>query len=345
VSDDEHFYPNPWNLNDPDGQFPSVTTILGAVAAKPALGPWAAREAARFAVENWTQIGEMLVDGGDMTEAIRWIAAEPKRIAKDAADRGSILHRVAEAMVKGQPISLTDEEDMAVAPFLDSLHRFVTEMQPTYEWAEATVFHQWQRYAGTTDGGVRFAEPIPIISEDGELVDVLEAGMLLNLDYKTGNRVWVEAVAQHVGYATATHMDLKDGLGTIVPMPKCDGAVVVHIRPEGYKVHGVRITPRARAAWEQAVGWFHWLRNHAPTDLGIGVRAGALLVEDLPGFNVRQRNSLALAGVQTLAELEALGEAGFRKLAQCGPSAALTARKLLALEGRTWTTPAVRGAA
>jgi hypothetical protein len=342
MADDEHWYSNPWN---PAELLPSVTTILGAVAAKPALAPWSAHEAARFAVENHELIGEMLA-AGDVEGARKRIAAEPRRISGEAADLGSVLHRVAEAEVKNQPISLTDEEAFAVEPYLDSLHRFVDEMEPEYLWAEATVYHQWQRYAGTTDGGMRFhRRSIPIITEAGELVDMLEAGMLLNGDYKSGRKVWLEAVAQHIGYSTATHMGLKDATNTIVRMPRVDGAVVVHIRPGGYRVHGVRITPAGRAAWEHAVGWFHWLRHVAPTDLGIGIHADGLHVDDLPGLDVRVRNGLALAGVRTLAELEVLGEAGFRSIKYAGPVAVETARKLLALEGRTWTAEIERGAA
>lgn len=339
-TDTEHWYTNPWRPNE---RWPSVTTILGAVAAKPALAPWASWTSARFAVDQHERIAQLLAEGSE-EHAIRLIANEPSRVAEEAADLGTILHRVAEALVKGQPISLTEEEAEAVEPFLETLYTFIREMQPEYVWAEATVFHQWQRYAGTTDGGARFTQPIPIITEAGELVDTLEPGSLLNIDYKTGRKVWVEAVAQHVGYSTATHMDLKDNLGTIIPMPKVDGAVVIHIRPEGYKVHGVRITPAATAAWQHAVGWFHWLRGEAPSDLGIGIRAGGLRVEDMPGLDVRVRNGLALAGVETLAELEAMGEAAFLRLKQAGPKAALTARKLLALEGRSWTA-IERGAA
>ncbi len=339
--DGEHHYPNPWN---PSELWPSVTTILAVVSSKPALAPWSAREAARFAVEEYERIGRML-DQGDVDGAIRLIAGEPKRIAKEAADLGTVLHRVAEAEVKNQPISLTAEEATAVRPFLDSLHRFVDEMQPTYVWAEATVHHQWQRYSGTSDGGVRFAQPVHIVSSDGELIDTYEPGTLLNIDYKSGRGIWLEAVAQTVGYATATHMDIKDNLGTVVRMPRVDGGAVIHIRPEGYRVHGVQITPASRSAWEQAVAWFYWLRHVAPGDLGIGLRAGGMRVEDMPGLNVRVRNALALSGVETLAELEAMGEAPFLKLKGCGPAAALTARKLLALEGRTWTTQIERGAA
>lgn len=333
--DSERFYANPW---DPSGDpFPSVTTILQRVAAKPDLMAWRSREAARHAVEHWDEVSD-LVCAERADEAIAWAAGEPDRIAGRAADLGKLIHRLTEAEIKGEPVTMTEEESKSARPYMDSFHRFLDEMQPTYRWAEATVYHQWQNYAGTTDGGVEFARPVPVVTPRGELVEMFEPGMLLNEDTKTGKRVWPDVVPQQVAYSTATHMGIRDALGTLIPMPRVHGAVVVHLGPWGYRVHGVRITPQARAAWEHAVGWYRWLRGQCEGDLGIGLRPSgeSLLLEDLPGIDVRIRNRLALNGKTTLADLEEMGEAAFLGIKHAGPKAVETARRLLALEGRGW---------
>jgi hypothetical protein len=657
--DNERWYQNPWRE---DERWPSVTTILGAVANKPNLLEWRSREAARFAVENFDTMFSLIAEGKDR-EAIELAAAEPDRIAEKAADLGRLFHRLAEAHVKGEAATMTDDEAAAVKPFMESFHRFLEEKKPTFRWAEATVYHQWAQYAGTTDGGVEFGVPIPVISKQGKLVDLFPPGTLLNIDYKglaldtplptpagwttmgavqvgdevfdsqgqpcrvvskseiharrcyrirfddkssvvcddehlwvtdsgikreigvrnteeiratlkdgrgisrhrvaiaapltlpkvdlpvhpyvlgcwigdgtakdggitkpdaelfdliegcgytvgppiagsrgltrtvyglrkqlrlagllrnkhipdrylrasaeqrldllrglmdtdgswnatrrqavfsttdkalafqvrelmlslgerakihevqaqgfgltvtaypvtfapvsganpfrlsrkaglvewskrslsrhrfivavdetitvptqciavdspdrtylctesmipthnTGKSVWPETVAQQVAYSAATHMGIKDALNTVVPMPRVKGAAVVHIRPDGYRVHGVRVTPSAKAAWRQAVGWFHWLRGEAANDLGIGLRGGGELhLDDLPGIDVRVRNQLALNGVRTLADLEAYGEVAFRAVKFAGAKGAEKARGLLDLEGRTW---------
>ena len=342
--DDERWYQNPWREGE---RWPSVTTILGAVANKPNLLKWRSRETARFAVENFDTMFSLIAEGKDC-EAIELAAGEPDRIAEKAADLGRLFHRLAEAHVKGEAATMTDEEAVAVKPFMESFYRFLAETKPTYLWAEATVYHQWAKYAGTTDGGVEFGVPVPVVSDKGKLIDSFAPGDLLNIDFKTGRSVWVETVAQQVAYSTATHMGIKDQLNTVVPMPKVVGAAVVHIRPDGYRVHGVRVTPAARAAWVQAVGWYRWLRGEAASDLGIGLRGGASLhLDDLPGIDVRVRNQLSLSGVRTLAELAEFGETAFAAVKYAGPAQTLKATNLLALEGREWavTTTDVRGAA
>lgn len=340
MSDDEHWYPNPDDAND---LWPSVTTVLGATASKPQLQVWSAREAARYAIENHAEIGKLIAEGG-ADAAIRQTADAAKRLADTAADLGTLFHRLAEAQVKGQSVSVTEDEAEAIEPFLETLARFVDEMGPVYEWAEATVFHKRLRYAGTCDAGVRFTQPIPVIV-GRELVDTFPKGVLLAADYKTGKRVWPEAVPQVTGYAMATHMDIKDGLSTVVPMPVVAGGVVIHIRPDAYRVHGVRVTPQVQAGFAHARRWFDVLRNEIPGQLGCGVRGDGLHLDDLPGLDVRVRNGLALLGVRTLAELEELGEVAFRAVKYAGPAAADTARQFLALEGRTWVQVAERGAA
>lgn len=339
--DDERYYPNPWR---PDEKWASVTTILGAVANKPNLLKWRSREAARFAVENFDTMFSLIAEGKDQ-EAIELAAGEPDRISERAADLGKLFHRLAEAHIKGEATTMTDEEAEAVKPFMESFYRFLGETRPTFRWAEATVYHQWAQYAGTTDGGVEFGVPVKVISAKGKLLESFPPGTLLNIDYKTGRSVWAETVAQQVAYGTATHMGVKDALNTVVPMPRVEGAAVVHIRPDGFRVHGVRVTPAARAAWMQAAGWYRWLRNEAAGDLGIGLRGGGELhLDDLPGIDIRVRNQLALKGVRTLADLEALGEAGFRSPAvkYAGPAQTANARNLLALEGREWATETTR---
>ncbi len=342
-NDEEHWYPQPWNPNE---LWPSVTTILGATMTHGGLPAWYAREAARYAVDNHTEMAMLLAEGraGD---AVTIAANEPARIKEKAADLGTLVHRVAEAITKNQPISLTEEEGELVDPYLDTLARYAEEMQPTYEWAEATVHHKWLKYSGTCDAGIRYGVPVPVVSYVGELIEEFPPGALLVNDYKTGTgkSIRFRAGPQVVGYTGCTHMDVKDGLGTIVPMPRADGAAVVHLAPEGYRVHGVRVTPGALAAFAAARSWFGWIRGEGEDIIGLPTVGGRLRIDDIPGLDTRVKNTLALAGVATLADLEMMGEAAFKAIKYAGPKAVETARRLLAVEGRSWPAKAEVGVA
>lgn len=336
--DRERWYPSP---DDPNDLWPSVTTIRDAVTAKPALQGWYAREAARYAVDHCSEMAA-LVENGMADVAREDAAGAAGRIADKAANLGKLFHRLAEAEVKGEAWTCTEDEWEAVEPYMDTLHRFVDECEPEYVWAEATVYNRRLRYAGTCDCGVRLAVPLPVIVRR-RLVHTFAPRDLLAGDYKTGRSVWPDAIPQLGGYGMCDYMDIKDVLGTIVPMPDTAGGVVIHIRPDGYRLHGVLWTPQLRAGWTHARRWFDVLRGFDDA-LGVGVVAGGLRIEDAPGLDIRVRNALALEGVVTLADLEAMGEAAFLAVRHAGPAQATKARELLTIENRSW--PVIeRGAA
>lgn len=328
---DERWYRAFW---DPELLLPSVTTIIDNVSSKGGLPRWNAMEAARYAVEHHDDIAEMLAEGGHQ-RAVARVAGAPARITEEAADLGKLFHRVADAKIRNRDLPLTEEEAEAVAPFEATLDRFIEEMQPTYRWTEAKVYHRRLLYAGTADCGIEYGVPLPVVVRR-KLVHTFPPGSLLVNDYKSGNAVYDEAGMQVTAYGSCTHMGLRDATNTIVEMPRVDGGAVIHIRPDGYRVHGVLITPAMRAAWGYARHLFEAQRNVMPESIGMGVRAGGFRVDDFTGIDIRVRNALALRGVSTLAELEAFGPERLLGIKYAGPAAVKLAREILAIEGREW---------
>jgi len=340
--DEEHWYTAFW---DPDLLLPSVTTILGYTWSKGALHGWNAGQAARYAVEHHDEMSDLIYDGR-AEEAIDLAAGAPGRIKTAAGDLGKLVHRVADARIRGQILPLTEEERSAVAPFTATLDRFIAEMRPEYRWTEATMYHRDLLYAGTGDAGIAFGVPLPVVVRR-TLVHTFQPGALLIGDYKTGNEIWPDTAQQVVGYGSCTHMNIRDQLDTIVGMPPVEGGAIIHLRPDGYRVHGVLFTPEMRAGWIHARRWFDVVHRQAKDSMGLGIRAGGFRIEDLPGIDVRVRNWLLLRGITTLADLEALGEDAFLGIKHAGPAGAQKARELLALEGRSWPekTEELKGAA
>ncbi|OHV32929.1 hypothetical protein BBK14_33760 [Parafrankia soli] len=328
---DERWYRAFW---DQELLLPSVTTILGCTWAKGGIPYWSALEAARYAVENHDEIAELIAQD-DEKRAVALAAGAPRRITNEAAELGKLFHRVADAQIRHQVLPLTEEEREAVAPFMATLDQFIEEMKPAYRWTEAKVYHQRLLYAGTADCGIEFGVPLPVVVRR-KLVHTFPAGTLLVGDYKSGKAVYDEAGMQMTGYASCTHMDLRDETHTIVEMPKVEGGAVIHIRPDGYRVHGVMITPEMRAGWVHARRWFEALYHRAPASIGIGVRAGGLRVDDFTGIDIRVRNALATRGISTLADLEEFGRDKFLAIRYAGPDGVKKAREILAIEDRSW---------
>ncbi|KPM55804.1 hypothetical protein ACG83_11065 [Frankia sp. R43] len=328
---DERWYRAFW---DSGLLLPSVTTIIGSVSAKGGIPYWHGTEAARYAVERHDEIADLIAQGEEK-RAIALIAGAPRRITAEASELGKLFHRVADAKIRNRNLPLTEDEAEAVAPFEATLDRFIEEMQPTYRWTEATLYNRRLLYAGTGDCGLELGVSLPVVMRR-RLVHTFPPGELLIGDYKSGNAVYDETGAQLTGYASCSHMSLRDATNTIVEMPRVAGGVVIHIRPDGYRAHGVLITPEMRAGWEYARRWFEVQREVVSGSVGLGVRAGGFRVDDFTSIDIRVRNALALRGVSTLADLEAFGPEKLLAIKHAGPATVGTAREILAIEGREW---------
>lgn len=324
--DEDRFYPNPEN---PDEMWPSVTTILGATVSKPRLPGWYGRESADYAIDHHDAIGQMLAAGTPDADIRALIATAGDRTRDTAGDLGKAFHAVAEARVKGEAISLPEDMAGRVAPFLATFERMLVELDPVFEWSEATVYNPRHDYAGTCDAGWRLK---------------CRGGRLDLNDWKTGRSpYWPESILQLAGYGICTRIGLRDGLGTIAAMPEVDGHTITHIRPDGYRVIPVEVTPARQAAFLHARRLFAEVRD--TTGWGLPVWADGPHVDDVTAIDVRARNRLMLAGVRTLAELAALGPEGLLAVPYAGVKTVEKVTALFEREGLTWATTTTEGAA
>lgn len=126
----------------------SVTTLLGAGLPKEALVGWAAKHTAEVAVRKrdaWLPMAEE-----DEQAAINFLKGSRFRTSEKAADRGTNLHAVIEALALGAE---PPDHDL---PHVKQIERFFAEHEPEFLLSEATVYNLKYRYAGTLDGVVRF---------------------------------------------------------------------------------------------------------------------------------------------------------------------------------------------
>ncbi len=213
-------------LPPPDGMKSlwSVTTLIGGGKPKPALLPWGIKATAEYAVANVKRLYAMTEAAGGDPDAIAgvvgWLKGAPYRERDKKANLGTTFHAIAEAHALGKPPPVVGAD---VAPLVAQFERFLDEWRPEYELAEATVYHVKESYAGTLDGIARMGHP---------------ARRLL-LDYKTGKDVYDEVSLQLAAYARAEGVYL--GPGNVAPMPAVDGAVVIHVTADGYRVVPVDI--------------------------------------------------------------------------------------------------------
>lgn len=225
----------------------SVTTIIAKGVPKPALVPWAARQVAEAAMESLPKL--LRARGAKArTEAITWLsnAAEQKR--DNAADLGSAIHKQVEAIVLGTSAPTPTPEE---APFVAAFRRFLDEWQPRFEASEMVVAHPEHGWAGTLD----WIATLPRLGE-----------ALVLGDNKTGKGVYAEAALQLAAYRRATTAFVRDGVE--VAMPDTGGAVVLHLRPDGYRLIPVQTGDDVYTAFLHAAATARWAAGDAKTVLG-----------------------------------------------------------------------------
>lgn len=235
----------------------SVTTILSGGVPKPGLVHWAGNTCTDAAIEALPSLVAASRHPEQLEELRSWIRRAHTRKKDERAEVGSLVHTVIESRILGTPLPASiqiGETEWAIdgpelEPFLAGFLRFESEWQPRWTASEMVVANPIDGYAGTLDY---------TIGADGLIGDALRAmgyvvdpaGDLMG-DTKTGGEwdritsaghvhgVYPEAGLQMSAYRRATVAWLRDG--SRVPMPAtAEVGVVLHLRPEGYRLYPVR---------------------------------------------------------------------------------------------------------
>lgn len=224
-----------------------VTSVVGMLP-KPFLQHWAAKMVAEAAVKNAGTVVQMVLDaGGKDVGAVDWLKGAPRRFTAGAAETGTAVHDLCERLAKGEDVGRIHPE---YQPFVDHFRTFLDKWQPEFILMEETVWSETHNYAGTFDAIARV---------NGEVVII---------DYKTTRSgVHAEVALQMAAYANADYIIRSDGGRT--PLPKIEGAAVLHLRPEAWKLVPVAITPDVFDTFLHLLGVMKWDRELASGVLGV----------------------------------------------------------------------------
>ena len=206
-----------WEAVQKGTLLPSVTNVIDSLS-KPYLQTWYAKRAAEDAVQvNVTHPGLM---ESKPIEAIKWITNAASRTSNNAAEIGDKVHNAAEMLARGEEPEITPE----IAPFIKNWNKFVKDNNPEFLHLEATAYGKTSSN-GQTKGFAGTADFIATIN-----------GKTYIGDYKTGKGIHTEAALQLSALAHADEL-FDEATETMLPMPKIDGCLVVHITASGYALH------------------------------------------------------------------------------------------------------------
>ncbi|MFJ9558076.1 hypothetical protein ACIRPH_30085 [Nocardiopsis sp. NPDC101807] len=237
----------------------SVTTILGKGSPKGALVHWAGNLVAETAIEHVPYLVKASRREDSRREAYDWLRRAHTRKRDARADLGSAVHALIEAHVLDEPVPQALLDDPEMRPFLDNFLQFVTDFEVVFEASEMVVANYSAGYAGTLDYLLRSPH--------------IAGGALMMGDTKTGGEldgrgVYPEAGLQMSAYRRAEYGWLRSGERVPFPGDVHDIGVVLHLRPEGYRLIPVRCGADIFDAFlhVRAVADFH--TDLAPTVIG-----------------------------------------------------------------------------
>ena len=125
-----------------DGEkVPGVTTILRTLP-KDALVEWAGKTTAAYAVDHWDELGELAPSKRlDRLNRARFEDRDA------GARRGTEVHRLGEALVSGEEVTVPDE----LAGHVESYVAFLDAWEPEPVVVEAVIANRAVGYCGTVD--------------------------------------------------------------------------------------------------------------------------------------------------------------------------------------------------
>ena len=251
-----------WPPDDPQVEYPSVTTIINELS-KPALTNWAAKMVAEFAFDNqaaWTgrpdpkMVFDFLRENYLDTD-IGQLQPDEMRVALDAGSVGGLDRDSALSLLKGAPWRDRDRKgsvgtaihraldsdgmvESGLEGYIDAARAFLDETGNRLRSREQTLFNDSFEYAGTVDGF---------------LLD--EAGNYSLVDWKTGKGLYADYALQMVAYLCAEWGAVQRDPSTwkrvaMPPMP--NGGWVVRLAFDG-SFEGRRVVVTERL-WRAFVG-------------------------------------------------------------------------------------------
>ncbi|MFI8830561.1 hypothetical protein ACIGPN_05985 [Streptomyces afghaniensis] len=235
----------------PELRLPGVTSIIDLLG-KPFLQRWAANMAADLALDSIDYLQRMV--DRDRAGAKRYVAGAASRYTKQRSDIGTKAHILFEKMIRGQAIGRVHPD---MVPYQRHFADFLEVALPQLVRAEDVAWSDTYGYAGSFDAWLRL-RVVPM--DDGTWMldpwNTSGRAAWVNVidDWKTSKSIWPSVALQMSAYANADYIISPDGQRE--PMPVFDGAVVLHITPDGWN-----LVPVYAPQLERAFNYFLHLRE------------------------------------------------------------------------------------
>jgi hypothetical protein len=174
-----------------------------------------------------------------------WMRRRHTQMRDDRADEGRRVHEWAKEWIRGNQLPIHND----IAPYIRAFLAFVSGYGLTPQswlFSEAVVVNREHRYAGTTDGAVRFfgttdlardliarvlGIPVDRVSEVSYVDAIIDLKTKSPLKEGDSPRFWPEVALQMTAYRCAPTLLLRE-TDQEVHMPPLQGAMALHLYPD-----------------------------------------------------------------------------------------------------------------
>jgi hypothetical protein len=200
-----------------------VTTMMKGLSGPPE--SYFTKFTAGHAVDNWDRLATM-----PPSARLDEIASATKARFEGAAVRGTAVHKLAEALSKGEEVSVPDH----LRGHVEACIAFLDDYDVKADYTEVALFSRKNKHAGSADAFGSAQKP-----------GAAHRTRIL-WDWKTNaSGPWGSVAFQFAGYGYSDFMLSGDGGKDSVelPVPEWDECWCVWLRADGYDVYPMHVTP------------------------------------------------------------------------------------------------------
>ncbi|GAA4075594.1 hypothetical protein ACFFOS_27535 [Nocardioides kongjuensis] len=238
---------------------PGVTTILSALPGPPP--SWGADVAAKIVLNEWDQVAEM-----PALDRYEYLKGAPDRYMNEAAERGTKIHKMGEALAWGEAPDVPDE----IRGPVEAYARLLDDWQVEPVATEFPVAMTPERAAALGIGSAAWAGTADLAARIG-----VRDNAFAYIDVKTGNSVQNKTGLQLTGYDFADLWQPDGPESETTDKPRAELMYVAHIGPDSARMLPVTLGGlrelkylaylRMSMRWQQDHDW--WYRKRGPEPL------------------------------------------------------------------------------
>lgn len=205
---------------DGESRIKGATTMMRGLKGPPE--SYFTETTAGYAVDNWERLSAL-----PPSERLKEIAGATKRRFTAAGVKGTAVHRLAEQLIHGEEVAISDD----VRGYVEACVQFLDDCKVEPLLVEPALFSRRHKYAGSADFFAAATNP-----RTGRRVRVLG-------DYKTSaSGPWGSVAFQLSAYRFADFY--LDGAGAEQPIPEVDECWAVWLRADGYDIYPIDTSPQ-----------------------------------------------------------------------------------------------------